>query len=60
VIDANPWICDKALGEQFGKLIYQPLKKLNIPAGACSTLVVVVDALDECDKESEIRALLQL
>lgn len=60
VIDSDPWICDKALGEQFDKLIYQPLEKVKIPASACSTLVVVVDALDECEKESEIRALLQL
>jgi hypothetical protein len=60
VIDSDPWICDKALGEQFDKLIYQPLEKVKIPTGACSTLVVVVDALDECEKESEIRALLQL
>lgn len=60
VIDSDPWICDKALGEQFDKLIYQPLEKVKIPASACSTLLVVVDALDECEKESEIRALLQL
>jgi hypothetical protein len=60
VIDSDPLICHKLLGEQFDKLVYQPLQKVKIPASACSTLVVVVDALDECEKEGEIRTVLEL
>jgi hypothetical protein len=52
-IVSDPAIFDKALGEQFDKLIYQPLQKVSFTSG-CTTLVVVVDALDECEKNSDI------
>lgn len=60
VIDSDPLLCDKSLGEQFDKLIYTPLKHLNLTSNSSSTLVVVVDALDECEKEEDIKAILQL
>jgi hypothetical protein len=56
----DPFIFDKSLGEQFDKLIYQSLQKVNIAPSGCSTLIVVVDALDECDKECDIKAILDL
>lgn len=59
-IASDPFICDKALGEQFEKLIYQPLRKVNITPGSCPTLIVVVDALDECEKERDIKVMLEL
>ncbi|KAI4086596.1 MAG: hypothetical protein LQ339_009019 [Xanthoria mediterranea] len=60
VIDADPLLCDKSLGEQFDKLIYAPLKQLNLTRNFSSIFVVVVDALDECGKEEDIKAILQL
>jgi len=60
VITSDPFIFDKSLGEQFNKLIYQPLQKLNNAASGCPTLIVVVDALDECEKERDIKAILDL
>jgi len=60
VIASDPFIFDKLLGEQFDKLIYQPLQKLNLPTSGCPTLIVVVDALDECEKERDIKAILDL
>src|SRR4051812_11587087 len=57
-IDANPAISEKALKDQFEKLILQPLLELaRLPA---STLLIVIDALDECEQDNDIRAILQL
>ena len=60
VISSDPTIFDKALGEQFDKLIYQPLRKVNLTPHDCPTLVVVVDALDECEKQRDIEVILEL
>jgi hypothetical protein len=60
VIDADPSVFDKALGEQFNKLIYQPLQKVKSTPGSCPTLIVVVDALDECEKPRDIDIILGL
>ncbi|KAI9839239.1 MAG: hypothetical protein M1819_003233 [Sarea resinae] len=60
VISSDPFIFDKSLGEQFDKLIYQPLQKVNIDSSDFPTLVLVVDALDECEKESDVKAILDL
>lgn len=59
-IASDSSIFDKALGEQFDKLIYQPLQKVRMTPSACPTLVVVVDALDECEKNSDIEVILDL
>jgi hypothetical protein len=60
VIASDPFIFDKALGEQFDKLIYQPLQNVNITTSGCPTFILVVDALDECEQERDIRAILDL
>jgi hypothetical protein len=44
----------KALGGRFDSLIHQPLQKIEPPPHGCATLVVVVDTLDECEKERDI------
>jgi len=59
-IEADPFISGKSLKEQFEKLIYQPLTNLmNFPTPA-SRLMIVVDALDECDREDNIKTILHL
>ena len=60
VIAQDPLIFDKALGEQFDKLIYQPLRQVDSDANGYSTFIVVVDALDECGKERDIKAIIGL
>jgi hypothetical protein len=60
VITSDPFIFNKALGEQFNKLIYEPLQKVNATVSGSPTLIVVVDALDECDKESDINTIIDL
>ena len=58
-VNAHPQICSKNLGEQFQKLICEPLQRLPIDMGH-STYIVIVDALDECNKEDDIQTMLQL
>lgn len=60
VITQDPLIFDKALGEQFDKLIYQPLHQVKLITSGTFTFIVVVDALDECEKERDVKAIIEL
>ncbi|KAM5345913.1 hypothetical protein ACJ41O_011774 [Fusarium nematophilum] len=57
-IDEDSSLTGKAAAEQFDKLILQPL--LRPRADNRSVLVIVVDALDECDGDDDIRQLVSL
>ena len=60
-IKGDPYISGKALGEQFNKLLLQPLQNVNLDQ--ITSRVIVIDALDECKSEEnkdDIRAILQL
>ncbi|KAB5589918.1 Vegetative incompatibility protein HET-E-1 [Ceratobasidium theobromae] len=46
------------IGEQFGKLIANPLNAVS--AKLLSNLVVVIDALDECEGDDGVREVLQV
>jgi hypothetical protein len=48
-----------SLREQWDQLILKPLSKLN-GISSPSTIVLVIDALDECDNERDIRIILRL
>ncbi|KAJ5730297.1 WD40 repeat-like protein [Penicillium malachiteum] len=65
VLRAHPGIATKTMREQFEKLILQPLQKLKPPRGlesiiSIKTMVIVIDALDECEGDDDIRLILQL
>ncbi|KAH7398227.1 hypothetical protein BKA66DRAFT_483359 [Pyrenochaeta sp. MPI-SDFR-AT-0127] len=57
-IEADPAISEKALKDQFEKLILQPL--LDVAQLPALVLLIVIDALDECERDSDIRVILQL
>ena len=57
-IEEDPDIATKSLREQFNALLLQPLLKLE--AGRVATAVIVIDALDECDREDDVKLLLLL
>jgi hypothetical protein len=57
-IDTDPAICNKALKDQFEKLVVQPISAASSQRPI--KLVVVIDALDECERDEDIRAILQL
>jgi hypothetical protein len=59
-ITSDPLIFDKNLAEQFNKLIYQPLCEVKIPSSGCPIVVLVVDALDECNNTGHIETILAL
>ncbi|KAI1124256.1 WD40-repeat-containing domain protein [Nemania abortiva] len=59
-IDANPSIFGKALAEQCKKLISEPLSKISSPDRSGDVLVIVIDALDECDGKEDIRRIIHL
>jgi energy-coupling factor transporter ATP-binding protein EcfA2 len=57
-IETNPDIAAMALGEQFRKLILQPMKA--VPHGISRTMTVVIDALDECEGDQNTTAVIKL
>jgi NACHT domain len=59
-ISVDPRIPEKALNEQFEKLIRQPLLAMTYTPRQALTLIIVIDALDECEKEKDIREILRL
>lgn len=54
----DPNISEKSLREQFDRLLLQPL--LTVKLDQTATMVIVIDALDECEGEDDIRVILQL
>ncbi|KAA8641922.1 uncharacterized protein ATNIH1004_010861 [Aspergillus tanneri] len=57
-IKNNNNISEKVLKEQFDTLLLQPL--LEVKQGPTATVAIVIDALDECEQEDDIRLILQL
>ncbi|OQE20906.1 hypothetical protein PENFLA_c015G01918 [Penicillium flavigenum] len=58
VIKTDPRIASKFLSEQFDKLLYWPLK--NLDSGQPTSVVIVIDALDECDRDEDMRVIIRL
>jgi hypothetical protein len=59
-LDEDSTISHRALRDQFEKLILQPLLGIKQARSRTLARVVVIDALDECEREEDIRAILQL
>ncbi|RKK90938.1 hypothetical protein BFJ68_g16338, partial [Fusarium oxysporum] len=59
-LDVDPAIADKAVREQFEKLVREPLSKATATSLSRPSVVIVVDALDECEKDADIKLLLEL
>jgi hypothetical protein len=53
-------ISTKGLKEQFDKLLLKPLLDLHLSAVLIPTVVIVVDALDECELDNDVQLILQL
>ncbi|BCR98592.1 NACHT and WD40 domain protein [Aspergillus luchuensis] len=56
-IEQDPQIAAKDVTEQFNKLLLEPLK--SVAMYQSRTLVIVIDALDECENDKEIEKILQ-
>ncbi|KAL3473297.1 hypothetical protein BJX99DRAFT_261485 [Aspergillus californicus] len=57
-IQENPSVSEKSLTVQFQKLMREPLSA--IPGIRTKPLVIVIDALDECDNDEDIEEVLRL
>ncbi|KAJ5725316.1 uncharacterized protein N7483_006673 [Penicillium malachiteum] len=60
VLDTNPEILSKAIRRQFSDLILGPLIKITASRTTGMSLTFVVDALDECESEDDIKLLLDI
>ncbi|GLI80401.1 hypothetical protein PoHVEF18_008755 [Penicillium ochrochloron] len=56
----DPDIAGKPLGEQFDKLLLQPFLKLKTANDQIPTVLIVIDALDECEGDEDVQIILQL
>lgn len=59
VMDTDHAICGKAMREQFEKLILEPLSQPQA-AEKAGTLVIIIDALDECEREEDVKAMINI
>ena len=59
-IDEQPGIAQQAMLEQWNKLILQPLRKMKYHQPLSRPMVFVIDALDECNNQEDIRLILRL
>ncbi|KAM0539655.1 hypothetical protein ACHAO7_011966, partial [Fusarium culmorum] len=59
-IDADPEVVDKTVKEQFDNLIREPLARVAATQTTRLSAVMVIDALDECDGDADIKLLLSL
>lgn len=59
-LDHDPDIMLKSLREQFEKLLLQPLLSLDQLGLQPQTAVMVIDALDECEHDQDIRNIIRL
>ncbi|KAF5722882.1 trp-asp repeat containing protein [Fusarium mundagurra] len=59
-IDADPSLPTKTLAEQFDKLFKYPLKERASSSSEPKSLVIVIDALDECEDTFQIKRILSL
>jgi NACHT domain len=60
VLSNNREIIRQGLAEQWKHLIFQPVSRLKDTAIQSQIFVLVIDALDECEGEDDIRLILQL
>jgi hypothetical protein len=59
-IEADPAISGRAISEQFQKLVLEPLSAIQNAKTPILRLIIVVDALDECDRERDMETILRL
>jgi type II secretory pathway predicted ATPase ExeA len=59
-LDQDSLLCDRYLIAQFEGLLLQPLQSVDPESLSSAGVVVVIDALDECDNSESIRTTLLL
>jgi hypothetical protein len=59
-ISKHPGIAQQTMPEQWNKLILEPLRTAIDHQHLSSSIIFVIDALDECDKQEDIGLILRL
>lgn len=59
-LNADPAIFTKTMREQFRKLIMDPLSKISDTTFVNRTVMIIVDALDECEREEDVKLIIDL
>ncbi|KAK6503823.1 hypothetical protein TWF481_008829 [Arthrobotrys musiformis] len=60
-VNQNPEISTKEIKMQFDSLVLEPLSSISVtPSPRSTASVIVIDALDECDDENNVRFLVGL
>ncbi|KAI7762674.1 hypothetical protein LZL87_014162 [Fusarium oxysporum] len=59
-IDADPAIIERTVREQFINLVREPISKVAAKQTIPSSVVIVIDALDECERDDDVKLLLDL
>lgn len=59
-MNADPAIISKALREQLDKLMMNPVSKILSGTSTRHTRLIIVDALDECEREEDVKILIKL
>jgi hypothetical protein len=61
VLELDPDVPQKEMKEQFEKLVFNPLLELKHNQSSKSrTIIIIIDALDECEDEQHTRTILRL
>ncbi|KAL4887988.1 hypothetical protein BDV59DRAFT_196838 [Aspergillus ambiguus] len=60
VLDNDPDIASKSLRDQFEKLLLEPLLSLDQRSQKSQNAVIVIDALDECEHDIDVRNIIRL
>ncbi|QYS92872.1 hypothetical protein H0G86_000264 [Trichoderma simmonsii] len=59
-IEAEPGIATKPASDQFKQLILKPLSTIPRDTGMTKPIIIVVDAVDECDRVKDIELLIRM
>lgn len=59
-LEKDPGIVRKTVGEQFETLIYEPLAQIDSDSAAEQAFTLVIDALDECDRDEDMKLMIGL
>jgi hypothetical protein len=59
-MESDPGVVGKSMREQFEKLVFEPLSQITLEASQASGLVIIVDALDECEHDDDVKLIINL
>ncbi|OAQ60074.1 vegetative incompatibility protein HET-E-1 [Purpureocillium lilacinum] len=60
VMEDDPGILRRTMKEQFERLIWHPVSMLSKDSVNRGPIVIIIDALDECENEDDIRVMIRL